>query len=214
MQDLKEQIRRERAETIAAYIKERNELILHHDYLETLTAAYQQRILQAEEDWWAARLALVGGDTGRGDNGTGSGTGGDGDGGGANEQQPSRLELEQLATALAIQAGWTQDAIFAMMNMIRDFTDTVLAQWIEHTFDYDVPGYAMGIDRVPRTGLAVIHEDEAVLNPPEAARYRAGKLGGNISLTNNIYAAPGMDENALTRKVEKVTRQVLEEAWS
>jgi hypothetical protein len=113
-----------------------------------------------------------------------------------------------MAITQAINSGWPEGAIFSMMNTMRDMTDAQLAAWIERTFSIDVPGYRAGIDRVPRNGLAYLHEDEAVLNPAKAAQYRAGQMGG-MSLTNNIYPSAGMDETALARKVEKVTERTM-----
>lgn len=46
-----------------------------------------------------------------------------------------------------------------------------------------LPKHAAGIDYVPRTGPAVIHAGETVLNPQRAAEYRAGRMGGNVSIT-------------------------------
>jgi len=54
------------------------------------------------------------------------------------------------------------------------------------TFDWTVPEYAGGTPYVPDTGLAYLHQGEAVLPTDEAAAYRAGASGGTWNGNINI----------------------------
>jgi hypothetical protein len=202
MNQLRREYEQERRERTQQYIDERNQLMMHWIDRQEQEEFYRDELLRQEAEWWQQRIDLIGG----GD--TGDVPGG-GDGGGTGPERPSRSELERLAIAQMELAGWTDNMIFDMLRQFRNWTDAQLAQWIEDTFDYDVPGYRAGIDRVPHTGLAVLHQDEAVLSAPVAAQYRAGKLGNTMSITNNVYPAPGMDEAMLARKVEKATERAM-----
>lgn len=59
-----------------------------------------------------------------------------------------------------------------------------------------LPGYATGTDYVPRTGPAVLHVGEAVLNRADAAAYRAGR--GNVT----VVLESGMEWLARYLRVE------------
>lgn len=50
-----------------------------------------------------------------------------------------------------------------------------------------IPGFATGIDRVPRDMIAKIHEDETVLNVNEAAAYRADRAPSGQSIQHNEF---------------------------
>jgi hypothetical protein len=57
----------------------------------------------------------------------------------------------------------------------------------------DTGGYALGTPYVPRTGIYKLHQSEVVLNPDEAAKYRAGQMGttiGDVHINIPAGAAP------------------------
>lgn len=208
MQDLKTQIRAERQEITKRYTEAYNELTQSWEDRKELDAFWQGQILQQEADWWNSRLDLVGGDSGRGDSGSGGTTGGGGTGGGGS-QLLTVDQLLQLAEALSIQQGYSQSFIDNLLDTLRTWTAEQIAAWIERAFDYDVPGYAMGTPYVPRTGLAMLHQGEAVLNQAEAAQYRQGGRQANVTL--NIYPSPGMDESKFATHVRRELVAVLEQ---
>lgn len=59
---------------------------------------------------------------------------------------------------------------------------------------FKLPGFATGIDMVPRDMAAIIHKDEAVLNKTDAAAWRSGG-GGNTYYID----AKGADQGAVRR---------------
>lgn len=207
LSQMKREFAIQKQERTTQYIDERSQLTSHWRDKEQIEATYMERILEAEAEWWQSRLDLVGG---KGGGATGGGTG---DGGGATGgTRPTRTQLEQMAIGQMQAANWPDGVIFSQLRTIRGWTDAVLAKWIEDIFGFDVPGYRAGIDRVPKSGLAFLHEDETVLNPAKAAQYRAGQLGG-FSPTYNIYPSAGMDETAFAHKVKKVTEKTMTEFY-
>jgi hypothetical protein len=119
-----------------------------------------------------------------------------------------------MATSQMIAAGWTDDQVFTYLRIIKTWTDTKLAQWIEDIFDFDVPGYQMGTPFVPRTGPAILHRGEAVLNSMDAARFRAGQMKQGITIEEGaiqVHGSPGMDEQRLAAEVLRQLEGLLEE---
>lgn len=74
----------------------------------------------------------------------------------------------------------------------------------------EMPLYQTGIDRVQRTGPAIIHKDEAVLNRAEANAYREGR-GMTFSPNINVTVQGDGDENKIKRvirnELEKMSRE-------
>lgn len=202
--DLKEQIRRERAEVTAAYMDAYEQLTQHWSDRQELEAQWQASILEQERQWWEQRSALVGG-------GGTSGTTGGGDtaGGGTDptgEQRPSRNELFDLVKQYSLGAGYTEQFVENLLQAMKTWTDRQVAIWLERAFGIDIPGYATGTSFVPRTGLAMLHRGERVLNPTENRSFTAGQ---GLTVNNNIYPSAGMDENALAAKVQVMTERAI-----
>jgi hypothetical protein len=210
LQQLKSQYANERREREEQYIEERRDLTIHLGERERLEAEWREAVLIAEEAWWQARLNLVGGGT-AGDGGIpGGDIGGGGTPGGGN--QPSIEELRRLATDLAAAAGYNNDQLIALYAAIQHMTAPILADFIERTFGYDVPGYAMGTAFVPRTGLAMVHQGERII---PASDNRPGFGGITIqSGAIQITALPGMSEAALGRIFRRELGDFLEEMYS
>jgi hypothetical protein len=55
----------------------------------------------------------------------------------------------------------------------------------------------------------MLHQDEAVLNASDAARYRAGGMGGGVTVNNYIQPSPGMNESELATKVDRYTERTM-----
>jgi hypothetical protein len=211
---LKEQNNKELLELRAQFVKQNLELTSFYDQWLTTQATEQANSLTEWENFWKSWTKLqqdatggTGGTTGGGDGGTGTAGGG---------TKPTRRQLEQMAISEAINAGWSEGAIFSMMNTMRDMTDAQLAAWIERTFNFDVPGYRLDTMNVPKTGLATLHKGEAVLDATTAGWLRrmfaansvpqfAGAGASNRMNVGgiNIYAAPGQSVQDIGREVEK-----------
>lgn len=58
--------------------------------------------------------------------------------------------------------------------------------------NFGFPGFASGIDRVPRDMLAMIHKDETVLNRRDADAFRRG--GGGVTVNQTIVVQPGISQ--------------------
>lgn len=66
-----------------------------------------------------------------------------------------------------------------------------------------LPKFDTGIDRVPNDMMAVIHKDEAVLKPSEAAAWRAGSGGQTINMA--VYTP---DANSFRASDRQIARQL------
>ena len=64
-----------------------------------------------------------------------------------------------------------------------------------------------GIDYVPQTGLALIHEGEAVLNKMDAESYRKGNMGMSYNPIVNITVQGDGDESKIRRAVEQALNE-------
>jgi hypothetical protein len=70
-----------------------------------------------------------------------------------------------------------------------------------------IPIHQTGIDYVPKTGLALIHEGEAVLKKMDADIYRRGGLGSSYSPTVNVTVQGDGDESKIRRAVEQALNE-------
>jgi flagellar biosynthesis protein FliQ len=64
-----------------------------------------------------------------------------------------------------------------------------------------------GIDYVPQTGLALIHEGEAVLNKMDAESYRKGNMGMSYNPSISITVQGDGDESKIRRAVEQALNE-------
>lgn len=211
LDQLRRNARREEREREQRYIKERRRLGQHWDARFVLEQDRMQDILQLEEQWWQQRAALVpDGTTGT------SGSGDTGSGGTA----PSSQELVQIAVQQMQAAGWSGNAIYNQTRVMRSWTDSQIARWIERNFGYDVPGYRLGGSFFvggsggPDSQLVAFRASpgEQVTVTPQA---RAGQAGGSRTLNLHegaivINPSPGMDERAIGREFERRLTRLFE----
>lgn len=230
LQQIKKQARDERRERERQYTQERQQLGQNWEARMILEKDWMDEILQQEEAWWQQRLGLVGGGgTTDGDGRTGreeSRTGGDDDTGGSTGDRPSRTWLER--TAMDVANPSSVEEFGAWRQFFDSLSDAQLARWIETNSDIDVPGYLHGIDRVPQTGLAMLHEGEAVLDAESAGVLRralgvqapaigssptisAGRGGGNTLYVQRgaivINPPPGMPVEEVGAEFERRLEQ-------
>jgi TM2 domain-containing membrane protein YozV len=70
-----------------------------------------------------------------------------------------------------------------------------------------IPIHQTGIDYVPKTGLALIHEGEAVLNKMDAESYRKGNMGMSYNPSISITVQGDGDESKIRRAVEQALNE-------
>jgi TP901 family phage tail tape measure protein len=70
-----------------------------------------------------------------------------------------------------------------------------------------IPIHQHGIDYVPKTGLALIHEGEAVLNKMDAESYRKGNMGMSYNPSISITVQGDGDESKIRRAVEQALNE-------
>jgi len=70
-----------------------------------------------------------------------------------------------------------------------------------------IPGHQHGINYVPQTGLALIHEGEAVLNKMDAESYRKGNMGMSYNPSISITVQGDGDESKIRRDVEQALNE-------
>jgi hypothetical protein len=70
-----------------------------------------------------------------------------------------------------------------------------------------IPIHQHGIDYVPKTGLALIHEGEAVLNKIDAESYRKGNMGMSYNPSISITIQGDGDESKIRRAVEQALNE-------
>ena len=75
-------------------------------------------------------------------------------------------------------------------------------------YGWQVPFFQHGTERVPETGLAMIHKDEAVLSPARAEVYRRGELGVTVQV-GDIVVHGGGDPRATAEAVLAVLERRL-----
>lgn len=134
----------------------------------------------------------------------------------------NRMNAQELG-ALAVQqmqaAGWSPTAIARQIQAMGTWSAEQIARWLELTFGLDIPGYLAGVANVPRTGLALLHQGEAVLPPAMAASLRmmAGFSGAQMSTglagsssVTHVSVAAGAFAPALSINNGMSERQVLE----
>ena len=75
---------------------------------------------------------------------------------------------------------------------------------VEPDESLSLPGYLHGTPYVPKTGPAILHEGEAVLNRQQAERYRAGANVGEIVININEAQRPGDTAKEVRRELERL----------
>lgn len=75
------------------------------------------------------------------------------------------------------------------------------------------PGFATGLDFVPRTMPAIVHQGEAILNKSEAASWRSGASGSmNVSTVVNFNGGAPSNSAMISHVVEKAVEKSIDEA--
>lgn len=204
VQQINNQAREQRAELDRAFMKELHDLGLHNDAWLKMQEQRQDDSFKLFENFWDRIDNKIGGASTGGADGRTGGDRGRGRGGGGMAGRQSAQQLMQTAIDLMQQSGWDGRDAYNQVQAMQQWTAEEVARWIESTFGVDIPGYRRGIGRVPRTGLAMIHQDEMVLDRDRAQMIRAavgpsvptqalrdavasGASGGSRDLTLNVH---------------------------
>ncbi len=114
----------------------------------------------------------------------------------------SLIQQIQYLNSISSSGAQTERSSSIGSSNISKFMNTSSFQW---------SSYAVGTPYVPKTGPAILHKGEAVLNEREADRYRKGQMQGNqtINFAPTINVLGTGNPETLARQIVKPLRDEL-----